>query len=78
MNKISFEKMSLQQLIKKQIKTLDQKSVKRVSSYINIYILNKLETHGTGHSFVAFKDHKKNFMNYSPARHINPSKNGIG
>ena len=69
--------MSLQQLIKKQIKTLDQKSVKRVSSYINIYILNKIETHGTGDSFVAFKDHKKNFMNYSPASHINPSKNGI-
>ena len=30
--------MSSQQLIKKQIKTLDQKSGKRVSSYINIYI----------------------------------------
>ena len=36
--KKSFEKMSSQQLIKKQIKTLDQKSGKRVSSYINIYI----------------------------------------
>ena len=44
----------------KQIKALEQKSTKKVSSSQNISdkdILKKIEMNGTGNSFVTLKDH---------------------
>ena len=70
--------MSSQQLVKKQIKTFEQKLTKSVKFGKQADILDKIEMNGTCNSFSTLKNHKENFMNHPTTRLINSSKNKIG